>query len=116
VLKTQNLRSLIAKTWCLQFKVKIFILNVIKKDHETTTVQTQPSLNKSRARAMHETTEQYHIHLFVITTTHVCDYCYKGFQATQMPLNKGHGIETSYIKVQYDILVINTRPQALCNN
>jgi len=38
-------------------------------------------------------------------------YCYKKFQATQMPLNKSHGIEASYITVHlYDILIINTRP------
>jgi len=60
--------------------------------------------------------QQYHIHMFVVATTHVCNYCYKGFQAI---LNKGHGIEASYITVHlYDILVINTPPQLqdLCNN
>jgi len=53
------------------------------------------------------------VHMFV-------NHCYKGFQATQMSLNKSHGIEASYITVHsYDILVINTWPLLhlrLCNN
>jgi len=39
------------------------------------------------------------------------NYCYKGFQATQMPLNKGNGIAACYITVHSnDILVINIHP------
>jgi len=45
--------------------------------------------------------------MFAVATTYVYKItCYKGFQATQMSLNKGHGIEASYITVHlYDILV-----------
>jgi len=50
------------------------------------------------------------LHVFVVLQIFV-NYCYKGFQATQIPLNKGHEIEASYIIVHsYDILVINTPP------
>jgi len=39
---------------------------------KTTTVKTQSSLNKSLGWATLEITEQYHKHVFVVATTHVC--------------------------------------------
>jgi len=65
----------------------------------TTTVETHPSPNKSRPRTMCETTEQYHIHLFVVTTTHVCKLSLQRISSHTDAIKKGDMIEASYITV-----------------